>query len=203
MDRVGPRPMRYGLYTDRSALPMKRPTCFQAPIRAAANEVWRTTATSTCQRLDRVLEMLASSAYVGTPTSRFDGIGIHRDSTFVQRRLACQRRCCLIDSNSLTNVERIAILAFAPFMQTLRCSTCKGYCSAFVIDGRVELTSVLNHSELRRRCEIIPSECEFLMLRRSKIGTPFEMVEPFLYLINSCFFGHGISCPVERATWYT
>ena len=58
MDRVGPRPMRYGLYTDRSALPMNRPTCFQWPIRAADNEVWRTTATSTCQRLDRVLGML-------------------------------------------------------------------------------------------------------------------------------------------------
>ena len=69
--------------------------------------------------------------------------------------------------------------------------------------GWVELTSALNHSELRRRCEIIPSECEFLMLWLSKIGTPFEMAEPFLYLINSCFIGHGISCPVRRATWYT
>ena len=133
MDRVGPRPMRYGLFMDRSALPIKRPTCFQGPIRAAANEVWRTTATSTCQGLDRVLEMLASSAYVGTPTSRFHGIGIHRDSTFVQRRLACQRRCCLIDSNLLTNGEHIAILAFAQFLQTLQCSACKGHCSAFVI----------------------------------------------------------------------
>ena len=46
--QVGPWPMRCGLYTDRSAMPMKRTTCFQAPIRAAANEVWRTTATSTC-----------------------------------------------------------------------------------------------------------------------------------------------------------
>ena len=46
----------------------------------------------------------------------------------------------------------------------------------------MELTSALNHSELRRRCEIITSECEFLMLRRSKIGTTFEMAEPFFVL---------------------
>ena len=43
-----------------------------------------------------------SSAYVGTPNSRFHASGIHRDSTFLQRRLSCQHRFCLIDSNTLT-----------------------------------------------------------------------------------------------------
>ena len=102
MDRVGPWLMIYGLYTDRSALPMEGPTCFQAPVRAVANEVWRTIATPTCHA-STVSWRCRTSAYVGTPTSRFHGIDIHRDSTFVQRRLACQHRCCLIDSNLLTN----------------------------------------------------------------------------------------------------
>ena len=133
MDRVGPWPMIYGLYTDRSALPMERPTCFQAPVRAVANKVWRTIATPTCHASTVSWRCRTSSAYVGTPTSRFHGIDIHRDSTFVQRRLACQHRCCLIDSNLLTNVEHIAILAFAQFLQTLQRSTCKGHRSAFVI----------------------------------------------------------------------
>ena len=32
--------MIYGLYMDRSALPVKPPTCFHGPVRTAAHEIW-------------------------------------------------------------------------------------------------------------------------------------------------------------------
>ena len=42
MGRAGPRPMRCGLYMGRSAEPMRRPTSFHRPARAAAHEMWCT-----------------------------------------------------------------------------------------------------------------------------------------------------------------
>ena len=45
MGRAGPRPMRCGLYMGRSALPMRRPTCFHGPVRVAAHEMCTTAST--------------------------------------------------------------------------------------------------------------------------------------------------------------
>ena len=47
MGRAGPRPMRNGLYMNRSARPMRRPACFHRPAPSAAQDMWCTAATKT------------------------------------------------------------------------------------------------------------------------------------------------------------
>ena len=46
MGQAGPRPMICGLYISHSVPPRRRPTCFHGPVRAAAHEMWCTTATT-------------------------------------------------------------------------------------------------------------------------------------------------------------
>ena len=68
MDRAGPRPVRCGLYVDCCALPMRRPTCFDGPARAAAHDMCCTTAAA---RMSAHVDLLFV-ALVQMPDDGFD-----------------------------------------------------------------------------------------------------------------------------------
>ena len=57
MGRAGPRPMRCALYMGRSAEPLRWPTSFHRPTRAAVYEMWCTLAAIICTMTKSTLPM--------------------------------------------------------------------------------------------------------------------------------------------------